>query len=118
MTQPFALSFGRLETPVNTPAGNKVYVPLENYVLPSWVPPLDWTTVTSVYFVVTRQLDATIATWTAGALTTVTTAGLVAVYTFAAGDTYIACPYTLRPYAVTPGIVYPQPVVTLYVVTP
>jgi hypothetical protein len=118
MTQPFPYAFGRLETPLNTPVGNRIAVPLENPTLPPWIPPLDWTTVTSVYFVVTRQLDASISTWTASALTTVTTAGLVAVYTFAAGDTYIACPYTLRPYAVTPGLVIPQPTVTLYVVSP
>ena len=118
MAQPFPFSFGRAEVPLNCPVGVALYVPLENIALPPYVQPLDWTTVTSVFFKVTRQLDTTTATWTADMLTTVTTLGLVAVYLFRLNDTPIACPYTLRPYAVTPGVVVPCRAGTLYVVQP
>ena len=121
MTQPFPFTYGRPEVPVGTGPGNALYQPIENVVTPSYVTPLDFTTVTSVYFVVTRTLDTSTAIWTAQTLTNVTTTGLVAVYQFGANDLPIACPYLLRPWCVTPATSprgVPCRVGTLYVVSP
>jgi hypothetical protein len=106
------------------PAGNILYSPLEQSILPSYVPQLDFTTVTQVYFKVTRQKDATSATWTAGSFTNVTTQGFVALYTFAGAspqpstDLYIDGTYFLRPYLVTPSRTIACAVQNLYVVIP
>jgi hypothetical protein len=95
--------------------GSNLYLPLENVVLPSYVTPIDYTTVTSVYLNVTRTLDQSTATWTAQALTNVTTSGLVAVYTFGVGDLTIACPYVLDPWAVIGSVAIPFTTAQLYV---
>lgn len=124
MTQPFPFTYQRAEVPVGLPAGNILYSPLEQSVLPTYVPQLDFTTVTSVFFRVTRQKDASSATWTAGSFTNVTTAGLVALYTFAgvspapSADLYIDGIYFLRPYLVTAARTIACLVQNLYVVLP
>jgi hypothetical protein len=124
MTQPFPFTYKRAEIPVGIPAGNTLYFPLEQGNLPSYVPPLDFTTVTSVYFAVSRQKDASFATWTAQTLALVTTQGLVAIYTFAglppapSSDVYISGVYFLRPYAITPSRTIPFDPQPLYVLVP
>jgi hypothetical protein len=121
VTQPFPFTYGRPEVPVGTGVGIMLYQPIENVVLPSYVTPLDFTTVTQVYFNVLRTLDQTMSTWVAQSLTNVTAGGLVAVYQFGANDLYIACPYLLRPWCVTPATSpkgVPCRVGTLYVVSP
>lgn len=109
MTQPFVFSYKRAEVPIGVGPGNFLYWALENSILPTYVPPVDFTTVTQVFFTVLRQKDGTTAKWIAGSLTNVTTAGLVAVYGFGTTitskpyDCYIDGTYLLRPYAVTAG---------------
>lgn len=119
MTQPFVVpSWPRPEIPVGWPAGNKLFVPLQNDALPSFVPPLDWTTVTAVSLSVTRQKDATTATWSPTTLIDVTTGGLVAVYTSLGTEAYIDGTYFVRPYVTAAGISIPCTVQNLYVRTP
>lgn len=109
MTQPFLPTWQRAEVAVGIGPGNGLYWPLQNNVLPNYVTAIDWTTVTRVFFTVTRQSDASVDTWDAGNLISVTTAGLVAVFTFGSRITvapyecYIAGQYLLRPWAVTPS---------------
>ena len=114
MTQPFAFTYGRPQTRVGA-VGNNYYVPLENVVLPSYVTAIDFTTVTSVFFNVTRTLDQSTIVWTAQHLTNVTTTGLVAVYTFQANDLTIACPYVVDPWVVVGSVSVPFSSTTLYV---
>ena len=126
MSQPFPFSYERAQVPVGIGPGNSLYWALENSVLPTWVPPLDFTTVTSVYFSVTRVKDASTDKWTATSLTTVTPSGLVAVFAFGSRVTgapyecYIDGIYYLRPWAITASA--PQGVpfdeFPLYVLTP
>jgi hypothetical protein len=124
MTQPFPFTYKRAEIPVGIPAGNLMYAPLEQGNLPTYVPAIDFTTITTVYWKVTRQKDTTTATWTTTVFSTVTTNGLVAIYTFAgvppapSTDAYIDGVYFLRPYVVTPSLTIPFDVQPLYVVIP
>lgn len=119
MTQPFPFTYARAEVPTNYPAGNVIYFPVEQAVLPSYVPQLDFTTVTSVAIHVTRQPDASTATWITTTFTNVTTGGLVAVYTVLANDIgALPGSYFCRAYLTAGGISIPCQLTTLYVLSP
>jgi hypothetical protein len=125
MAQPFSFTYGRAEVPVGIGAGNYFYFPLEQAALPPYIPQLDFTTITSVYFAVTRQRDTTTAKWTATILSDVTQTGLLALYPFSPvgpgvpGDCYIDGVYFVRPWAIdTLGRNIPFRPGRLYVMTP
>jgi hypothetical protein len=105
--QPFPFTYARAEIALGFAGGEPIYFPLEQAVLPTYVPQFDFTTVTSVYFAVTRQLDLTTAKWIAQTLSNVTIGGLLATYTCAGApglpspDITVSGTYVLRPYAVT-----------------
>jgi hypothetical protein len=113
VTQPFAPQF---YPPAVVPAGiagprNVLYVPLDQALVPSYVTPLDFTTVTGVRLSVTRP-DGTTALWVASSLLQVTTQGLIAVYTFATNglDCTVDGAYKIRPYLkITPDSTYTVP---------
>ena len=104
MTQPFA--------PQGYPAAtiplagmvppNPLYYPINQAILPAYVPPLDFTTVTAVTIHVARP-DGSAVQWVAGSLASVTADGLIAIYLFQAGDGTVDGAYALRPYLSVPG---------------
>lgn len=105
MTQPFTPQvYPPPSIPVGTGPPNALYVPIEQGNLPSYVPPIDFTTVTAVTLHV-RRYDGTTAQWVvpSSAFLQVTTQGLVAVYALQAGDLPTDGPYQIRPYLSVPG---------------
>lgn len=105
MTQPFPFTYRRPTVPVGIAAGNALYWPIENDNVPSYVPLIDFTTVTLVTLKVTRQRDGSTATWATSTFLSVTASGLVAVYQFSANG--LDCPidgdYLIRPYLSIPS---------------
>lgn len=124
MTQPFVVpAWPRLEVPAGIGPPNKLYWPLQNDVLPSYVTPIDYTTVTAVTFHVTRQYDGSTASWQTSTFQSVTTAGLVAVYAYQVNDVpLLPVPvsqsvYLIRPYLSVTGFpnAIPQQLGYLYI---
>lgn len=115
MTQPFQPQFYPVATVPTGIAGprNAIYIPINQALLPSYVPGLDFTTVTGVLLVVTRG-DLSTVNWIASSLIDVTAAGLVAVYVFSL--TGVDCPfgndgaYKIRPWLkIAPDVGYTIP---------
>lgn len=106
------------------PAGNALYAPIEQGNLPSYISPIDFTTVTRVDLHVSRQKDTTTSLWSTSTFISVTTNGLVAVYLFsgtspnASPDAYIDGVYQIRPHIITPTLDIPCDRTQLYVMTP
>ena len=92
---------------------NVLYVPLNQSIVPSYVTPLDFTTVTGVQLRVVRS-DGSAVNWNTATFLQVTSAGLIAVYTFANDGS--DCPtgvdgaYRIRPWLqITPDVTYTIP---------
>lgn len=109
MTQPFSPVYPTASVPMGIGPPNALYYQLQQSILPSYIPNLDFTTVQGVRFNVVRQSNGTTAQWVATQLLDVTVQGLVAVYPFQVADTPIDGPYFIRAYLSVPSFAFAVP---------
>lgn len=102
MTQPFSPQFYPAATiPVGIGPPNVLYAPIEQASLPSYIPNLDFTTVTGATLHVTRP-DGSKSQWVC-TLTSQTTAGVLAIYALQIADCPVDGPYQVRAYLSVTG---------------